>query len=167
MAYVRTGRERVFRNSGLRYIPRKKTPELDMQKRVCNYLRKNYPDVVFHSDFGASADLSEHQAKLNKALQSYDKFPDLTIFKTGRVNETTGVRYIGLAIELKKDGTTVILKTGPNKGRLTTNEHIREQAKTLRKLNAEGWYSNFAIGYDQAIRIIDWYFEKPQNTSLF
>lgn len=60
----------------------------------------------------------------------------------------------------------MILKIGPNKGKLTKNEHIREQARTLRKLNDDGWYANFAIGYDEAVKMIDWYFQNEQQ-SLF
>lgn len=129
---------------------------MDIQLRVCAYLRKNYPSVVFHSDFAANADLSEHQKKMNKALQSRDKFPDLTIFAARR-------GFCGLALEIKNDGTTVILKIGPNKGQLTTNEHIQAQAITLRKLKEAGWWANFSIGYAQTIKIIDWYFGNEQQ----
>lgn len=150
---------RPYRNAGVRYIPKKKKTELAIQVRVCNYLRKNYPHVVFHSDYGANADLSEHQKKINKSLQSRYKFPDLTIFAASR-------GFCGLALELKKEGTAIVLKIGPNKGKLTTDEHVRLQAVTLRKLKEAGWYANFAIGYEQSIKFIDWYFENEQQ-SLF
>lgn len=156
---MRSGLARPYRNSGVAYIPKNRKTELDMHVRVCNYLRKNYPHVVFHSDYAAGLDLTESQAKKNKSLQSRYKFPDLTIFAKSR-------GYAGLALELKKDGTTVILKIGPDKGKLTKNPHIREQAVTLRKLAAEGWFANFSIGYQQTIKIIDWYFENEQQ-SLF
>lgn len=166
MAYVRTNRARPYRNSGGVYVPKLKKVELDIQKRLCRHIKKTYPHVIFHSDFGANIDMTEHQAKTNKSLQSDDKFPDLTVFAPGRINPHTGKPYIGLAIELKKDGTTVILKIGKDKGKLTKNEHIRGQAKTLKKLNDQGWYANFAIGYDQAKKMVDWYFDNL-NTELF
>lgn len=157
---------RPFRNSGVRYVPKQRKHELEIQKKLCNYVRKTYPHVVFHSDYGANVDLTEYQAKLNKALQSRHKFPDIVFLAPGRINPSTNKPYIALAIELKKDGTTVILKIGPNKGKLSTNEHIREQAKTLRVLNKQGWYANFAVGYDAAKQMIDWYFNN-ENAPIF
>lgn len=166
MVYDRRNRARPFRNSGQAYIPKRKKPELEIQLRLAKYVRKTYPNSIFHSDFGANLDMTEYQAKLNKALQSADKFPDFTVFAPGRVCKDTGNRYIGLALELKKDGTTVILKVGKDKGKLTKNEHIRAQAATLRKLNQQGWYANFAIGYEQAKKLVDWYFDNL-NAELF
>jgi hypothetical protein len=150
-----------------RYIPKRKSPELDIQQRVCSYLRKEYPHVLFHSDYSAGLGLTQHQATINKSLQFGSGLPDLYILHPGRVNPTTGLRYVGLAMELKKDGTTVIIKIGQNKGRLTSDPHIRKQAGMLQRLNAVGWYGNFAIGYQASIDMIDWYFERPKNTSLF
>lgn len=166
MVYDRSNRARPFRNSGKAYIPKIKKVELDIQKRICRHIKKTYPHVIFHSDFGANLDMTEYQAKANKALQSEDKFPDLTIFAPGRINPHTGRPYIGLALELKKEGTPVILKIGKDKGRLTKDEHIRAQARTLRKLNDQGWYANFGIGYEQSKKIVDWYFGN-ENASLF
>lgn len=158
---------RPHRNTGKPYIPKRKKIELDIQIRACSYTRKNYPHVIFHSDYAAGLDLTKHQARVNSSIQSEDKFPDWTCFEPSkRINPKTGVPYVGLALELKKDGTTVILKIGPDKGKLTKDEHIRAQAATLRKLNNAGWYANFCIGYDQFIKTLDWYFDNEQ-TSLF
>ena len=166
MVYDRRNRARPFRGSGKAYIPKQKKLELDIHKRLCSHIRKTYPHVIFHSDFGANIDMTEHQAKTNKALQSEDKFPDLTVFAPGRINPKTGQPYIGLALELKKDGTPVILKIGKDKGKLTKSEHIRAQARTLRKLNEQGWYANFGIGYEQSKKFVDWYFDNL-NSTLF
>lgn len=83
------------------------------------------------------------------------------------VTHADGKHYCGLALELKRDGVTVVLKTGPRKGKLTTNEHIQKQAVVLRELYRLGYYANFAVGLDEAVKIIDWYFEKPQNATIF
>lgn len=167
MVYDRRNRARPFRNSGKAYTPKIKKLELDVQKRLARHVRKTYPHVIFHSDFGANLDMTEWQAKTNKALQSDDKFPDFTIFAPSRrINPKTGRPYIGLALELKKDGETVILKIGKNKGKLTSDPHIRAQAKTLRKLNEQGWYANFGIGYEPSKKIVDWFFDNL-NAPLF
>jgi hypothetical protein len=150
-----------------RYVPKRKSPELDIQRRVCAYLRKNYPDVIFHSDYAAGLGLTANQATINKSLQSSDALPDLYIFAPGRINPKTGVRYVGLILEVKADGTTVIVKIGENKGRLTSDPHIRKQAAILQRLNEQGWYGNFGVGYQACIDTVDWYFERPKLASLF
>lgn len=155
-----------YKNTTLRYIPKRKSPELDIQRRVCAYLRKEYPGVLFHSDYSAGLGLTQNQATINKSLQFDNGMPDLYILHPGRKNKD-GTPYVGLALELKKDGTTVIIKVGENKGRLTSDPHIRKQAGMLQRLNSVGWYANFAVGYQSAIDTIDWFFERPKNTSLF
>jgi hypothetical protein len=147
---------RPFRNSGVAYRPKHTKVEQRIHLSIASHLRKYYPDVVFHVDFASDADLSEYQRKLNSRLQSKHKFIDVTIFAKSR-------GYCGLALEVKADNTTVVLKTGPNRGKLTSNEHIREQAKTLRKLIDAGWYANFGIGEKQCLKTIDWYFEREQQ----
>lgn len=76
-------------------------------------------------------------------------------------------QYYGLALELKTEGTSVIMKIGPRKGRLSTDKHIQEQAVMLKALIKRGYYANFAVGLDDAIRLIDWYFKRPQTAELF
>jgi hypothetical protein len=164
--YSRRMNARPFRNAGVAYRPKRTKIELGIQIKLAGHVRKTYPHVIFHSDYAAGLDLTANQAKINKAIQSKHKFPDFTIFAPGRINSNTGLPYIGLAIEIKKDGTPVVLKVGPDKGKLTKNTHIREQAATLRSLSEQGWLACFGVGYDQCQHIVDWYFEN-ENTSLF
>lgn len=149
-----------------RYVPKRKSPELNIQLRVCKYLRDHYPEVIFHSDYSAGLGLTKSQAETNAKLQFSSGLPDLYIFATGRKNKH-GIPYTGLVIELKADGVTVIVSRGQNKGMLTSDPHIRKQAGILQRLNGIGWYGNFAVGYQAAIDLIDWYFERPRPTSLF
>lgn len=58
----------------------------------------------------------------------------------------------GLYIELKKDGTRLKKKDGN-----WATEHIAEQAETLEQLRKEGYKAEFAIGFEQAKKIIDEY----------
>lgn len=121
---------------------------------------------MFHSDYSAGLGLSMNQATINRSLQFGPGLPDIYIFKRGRPNKE-GIPYVGMALELKKDGTTIILKNGQNKGRLTSNPHVRQQAHMLKNLIDEGWYANFGVGYADCVRLIRWYFGEPQNMSLF
>lgn len=107
-----------------------------------------------------------NQAAIHKSLQSSRAWPDLFIYQPTVIN---GKQYFGLALELKKDKTAVIIKIGERKGHLSADPHIQEQALMLKELNRRGYYANFAVGFDQARKIIDWYFGRPalDNAELF
>lgn len=143
-----------------RYIPKVTKHEESLQKQVCSYLRLQYPNVIFRSDFASGMKLSQYQAVQHKRLQSSRSWPDLFIYFPIQHGEKF---YCGLALELKKEGTSVILKIGERKGKLSTDPHIQEQAIMLKELNKLGYYANFAVGFDEAIKIIDWYMKKPRH----
>ena len=142
-----------------RYIPKVTKHEESLQKQVCQYLRLQFPNVIFRSDFASGMKMSQYQATQHKRLQSSRSWPDLFIYHPMQHGETV---YHGLAIELKADGTSVVLKIGPRKGHLSTDPHIQEQALMLKALNQLGYYANFAVGFDEAQKIIDWYMKKPR-----
>lgn len=146
-----------------RYIPKKKSHEESIQRQVCSYLRLQYPQVIFRTDFTAGRiPLTPYQGRQYAALQSGRGFPDIFIYTARR-------GYCGLALELKRDGTVIYATRGPRKGKLTSEIHIQEQAAVLQRLNNEGYFARFAVGFDKAVKIIDWYFNKqtPQNAELF
>lgn len=60
--------------------------------------------------------------------------------------------YNGLLIELKRDGTRLKKKDGS-----WASEHIEEQARVLQTLREKGYAAEFAVGFDEAKKIIDWY----------
>lgn len=117
--------------------------ELQHHKEVTKWLKRNYKDLIFRTDYSAGLKLTIGQAKTHYALQSGRAYPDLWIAKP------VGV-YHGLYIELKKDGVKIIL----NDGSLTTDKHIREQAKVLEYLARQGYAAAFAVGHTQAKQII-------------
>lgn len=59
--------------------------------------------------------------------------------------------YGGLFIELK---AAPIHKRD---GSLRKNDHVNEQAKMLSALTGRGYMAKFAVGFDQAVEIIDSY----------
>lgn len=147
-----------------RYIPKITKHEETIQKQVCKYLRLQYPHAIFRSDTASGMKLTKYQAITHASMQSGRGWPDLVIYE-----KSASGKYIGLAIELKADGETVYLKNGPRKGLLTTDKHIQEQALTLQELRKRGFYANFAVGYDQAVAMIDAYFGRAtlENAELF
>lgn len=133
--------------------------ESQIQEMVADYLRLRHPDVLFHSDFGSGVKLTMGQAVRQKRLNGGRRaWPDLFIaepqFKVIRINDPNLVtrQYHGLFIELKKDGKRLKKKNGE-----WASDHIAEQAKVLSELRASGYEAQFAVGYDEAVAIIENY----------
>lgn len=146
--------------------------EADLQVQIADYLRLQYPDVMFHSDYGSGIKLTMGQAikqkRQNGGRRAWpDMFiaePALVIEDKKRKNEDgviyiesyTEERYNGLFIELKKAGTRIYKKDGT----LVADEHIREQFDVLEQLRKRGYMAEFACGFDEAKKIIDGYLGK-------
>ena len=123
----------------------KQQPEYHLQKQVCDYLNLQFPKVLYMSDTIASVRLNGQQGKRNKAIQKDGfKCPDVIIF------EPKGI-YHGLFIELK------VKPIYKRSGELLKNEHIEGQQKTISDLNALNYFATFAVGFDEAKKIIDNY----------
>lgn len=134
------------------------TSEAELQVQVADYLRLQYPDVMFHSDFGSGIKLTMGQAIKQKRQNGGRRaWPDMFIAEPVRKNmagaETLGINCYGLFIELKKAGTRIFKKDGT----LVANEHIREQFDLLEQLRRKGYVAEFACGFDEAKEIIDGY----------
>ena len=129
--------------------------EADLQVQVADYLRLQYPDVMFHSDFGSGVKLSMGQAIKQKRQNGGRRaWPDIFIAEP---HDDLLRQKHGLFIELKKDGTKIYTK----KGTLVSNEHIREQFDMLEQLRRKGYVAEFACGFDEAKEIIDNYLGRP------
>ena len=131
--------------------------------KVCEYLRKNYPDVLFRTDFSSGMKMTPWQAAKHKKFQKSRAWPDLFIAESGVVKFKEGylivnLRKNGMFLELKADGVKLYKKDGT----LRKNKHIEEQAEMLEKLRNENYYAEFAIGYDDAIEQIHEYLGKPK-----
>jgi hypothetical protein len=146
----------------IRHIPLNRRHEESDQLWACTYLRQHFPDAIFRSDYASGLGLTMYQATIHKRLQSSRSWPDLFIYAPRR-------GFYGLAIELKKEGTTIIVSRGPQKGKLTANEHIREQFFMLKELKKRGYYATFACGREEFIKTVNWYFGRieRENESLF
>lgn len=143
--------------------------EYQLQKQCCHFLKLKYPNLIFWSDTASGRwEYSKKQLHDKVALNSENKRPDITILEPRDVKHKDGTikHYCGLCLELKKDGESVILKIGPRKGMLSTDKHIQAQAAMLKRLQAKGYYCNFAVGYDQFTKIVDWYMG-ALNSSMF
>ena len=112
----------------------------------CDYLRFQYPSVIFTSDAGGIY-TSMNQAKLIKRTRSCVGLPDLMIFEPK-------AEFCGLFLEIKANGTSIYKKNGD----FTSNQHLNNQAEVLKKLMNKGYATYFVVGFDNAKQIIDHYF---------
>lgn len=145
--------------------------EADLQAQVADYLRLQYPNVLFHSDFGSGIKLTPGQAVKQKRQNGGQRaWPDMFIVQRAirryipRAPKMTGnhpncqlpnageLFYYGLFLELKKEGTRLKKKNSD-----WATEHIAEQAGVLEKPRKRGYCAEFAVGFDEAKRIIDAY----------
>lgn len=123
----------------------KNQPEFQLQKQVCEYLRIQYPEVLFMSDTVASVKLTFPQMARNKQIQkSSFHCPDLIIF------EPRGGCH-GLFIELKA------VSPFKKNGDLKTSSHINNQYFTIKQLRNKGYEAYFCTGFDEAKEAIDNY----------
>lgn len=130
--------------------------------KICDYLRKNYPDVLFRTDFSSGMKMTPGQAAKHKKFQKSRAWPDLFIAESGVVKFKEGplivnLRKNGMFLELKADGVKLYKKDGT----LRKNKHIEEQEEMLGKLRNGNYYAEFAIGYKDAIEQIHEYLGKP------
>lgn len=131
--------------------------ESELQIQVADYLRLQYPDVIFHSDFGSGIKLTIGQAAKQKRQNGGRRsWPDMFIAAAVPRLVDGGYKYSyhGLFIELKKEGTRLEKKNGE-----WASEHIAEQAYMLQALRERGYEADFACGFDEAKKIIDKYFK--------
>ena len=125
--------------------------EENLQKAVCRYLKLKYPNVMFVSDAGGVR-LTKGQAISMKEMRSHRGWPDLFIA------EPRGI-WNGLFIELKREGERVYLKDGS----LSNNAHIQEQDAVLTELGFRGYKAVFAVGIDEAMKVIDDYLSRTKK----
>ena len=118
-------------------------PEEKIHFEVCEYLRIKYPSVMFISE-SSGLRVSQGMARKLKKTRSSHVHADLYVL------EPRG-KFSGLIIELKAKN---IYKKN---GELLKDEHLSDQQKTINALNKLGYYATFAVGYDQALGIIENY----------
>lgn len=119
--------------------------EESLQISICNYVRLQYPSVIFMCDTAAGMKLTIGNAVKAKKMRSSRGQPDLFIAKP------VG-KHSGLFLELKTAGTKLYKLNNEY-----ATPHISEQAKVLDELNQLGYLAFFAVGFDDAKEKIDRY----------
>ena len=150
---------------------RNQKTEENIQIRVPNYIRVNFPEVQFHSDFGSGVRLTVNQARRQKAVNGGRRgWPDVFIAKPStrfdwnatpfwHPGEYAPADRHGLFIELKKEKTRLKKRNGE-----WADEHFEEQNSVLEALRSVGFCAEFAVGYDEAVALIDAYMKEDVST---
>jgi len=119
-----------------------KPKEQSIQLQVCDFIRYQYPNVLFQCDLASGMKLTMGQASKAKRMRSNSGFPDIFIA------EPRGF-FHGLYIELKRDGERIYKIDGT-----PASDHIANQIDLHRKLMAKGYDVCFAVGFDKAVSLI-------------
>jgi len=128
--------------------------ESNMHMQLAQYLRLQYPDVIFHTDFAAGIKMTMGQAVKNKQLQSGRGWPDLFIAYP-REDYGTRSTYHGLFLELKKEGVRVLLANGE----FSKEAHLQEQLAVLEQLSSLGYACRVVAGFAEAKFVVDQYMQ--------
>lgn len=125
----------------------KNQPEFELQCTVAEYLRRQYPNVMFLSDVRASLKLTIPQQVRQKKLQA-DNFamPDMVIFYPKGFAPGVFLEFKATT-PFKKDGT------------LKKNAHIEAQAATIERLEDLDYIATFVWDFEMAKEIIDAYLQ--------
>lgn len=121
--------------------------EYNTCKAIAQYLRLQYPNVIFHFDL-AGLNLSRAQAGMMKAIQGGKGWPDLFIAEPDWRHD-----YHGLFLEIKAEGTNLLNKNISG----YATPHLRDQAMIIAGLQIKGYKAEFAVGFDKAKEMIDTY----------
>lgn len=136
-----------------------------LHQHIAQYIRAQYPRIIFFTDSGSGAYFQGKAGALTKkkmqALNSADDvIPDMFIAEPRTVEMSVGeftdvvvMKFAGFYIEVKKDGTRLFKRDGHT----WATPHIAEQAKTLQRLRDRGYAAEFAVGFDDAKKQIDQY----------
>ena len=116
---------------------------------ICNYIKLQYPNVIFFSDASGLYTKNWGQKLEIKAKRSHGKLPDLFIA------EPRGDYFHGLFLEIKKSGTRLY-----KRDKTFAKEHYQEQWDMLDKLREKRYMAEFVIGFDNAKQVIDEYLKK-------
>ncbi len=136
--------------NSVRKSPKKKrrigSKEGNDQTTFAAFVKLMYPDVIFVSDISGMYLTIGQRVKVS-AQRSEGKFLDMTFY------EPRG-KYHGLVIEMKADDESPFKVKD---GKLKSDKRVIEQAKMMERLRKRGYKAEFAVGYNEAVRIFKEY----------
>jgi len=117
-----------------------------IHRQICDYINMQYPHAIFTSDSsGARVSIGLRNEFKRKRCRMF-KILDIIILQPNK-------HYQGLMLEVKSSKDELFKKDGTFK----KNEHIKEQKRSIDRLNAVGYYACFVCGLYDAIEVIKKY----------
>lgn len=120
--------------------------EEKIQEQICEWMKRQYPKVIFTCDLSSGMRLTIGQAVKATKMRSSRGLPDLMIFASRG-------QHKGLCLELKRKDIRIFKADG----QMVSDPHIREQAAILERLKAEGYAALFSCGFENTVKIINEY----------
>jgi hypothetical protein len=176
-----SGRQKLYFDAKKTDRGRNNKPEEELQKELCKWIRSTLPGVHFRSDTGAGMFTSKFAKNTHNLQQSEKGLPDLTIYaaRHGWHALMLELKPEGAELKMKRDGRTIRIYKD-SKGKILERDykirlkgdwkslHIERQNSRIEELKAERYCATFAIGIEQAKKIICWYFDIPyvENSQL-
>lgn len=154
-----TKQQRQFLSGELPKPQKKKNhEESDLQTKITKWLVKDYPQVIFFSDFAAGMYIASPYLRNVRSDQACEgKYLDLTILKP------VGI-YHGLVIEIKVYNSDLFLVDG----KTLKSGHVREQYDMINRLRQLGYAADFAVGEaDIKQTIINYFNNEHTNKTIF
>ena len=123
-----------------------KITEKSIHIAVCDYLRAQYPHVIFTSDSSGARVSMGLRIEFEKKRCACYKVPDILI-----LHPTT--KHFGLILEVKKSIKDVYKKDGS----FLKSEHLQAQWESILRLRDLGYSSDFGCGFVHCCDLIDKY----------
>lgn len=129
----------------------KNQPEFQLQCDLCEWLDWQWPSVKYISDTVASIRLTYPQQNRNKKIQKQGfKCPDLLILRPA-------LGFCGCYLELK------VKSPWKKNGDLYAGDHLRGQWESILELRDEGFYADFAWGFERTQEVINKYLTEDKS----
>lgn len=119
--------------------------ENQLMEQLAQWLNLTYPKLLYHFDLSGMF-TSSHKARNLYGRLNARGWPDLLIYEA-----RSG--FVGLALELKRQGTVIYKKNGS----LRASVHLTEQQAMLDELSKRGWSAHFGVGFDETTALIHTY----------
>lgn len=127
--------------------------ETDLYEQVEQYLSLKHPNIPHHWDLSGLWTPS-HKARNLYGRLNARAWPDLFIAILAATPWSEGQPMVmsGLFLELKRAGARLKKRDGS-----WVNQHVAEQAAVLDNLCEQGYIAQFAVGYEEAVQLIESY----------
>lgn len=139
-------------------IKKKRLTEEQEQRKLCKWVKANYPNVLYTIDLGGMSLTKTQRIVHNTRCKR--GHPDMMF------QEWYKDKYCGLAIEFKRTGEFVTYQRPlAKKGEFKTDDaHLMEQLNYIVSLKEREWLAGFVCGIDNAKKVITAYMEAGQNS---